>query len=261
MLETLPADERRATGGSRLAPWCRISVATPTLVPVAEGPTGYSATAGSQPWAPLFQQPVASASTATRAAHPTRVEVGLEVLATYGLLLSGRAEKVVPSRSPTEMLDLLRLRAGLRVSELVELLGVSRRSFYTWVERDALSHENERRLTGLVHALDPLVNRWSPAQIRLWLSQGDPPRSDLLRRGFFDAVRTDALEGLQEPAINVRQARRIAVSDSFDQTPLEGYDEVTRQAFASTFTRSRRVIGIPQATPREITGMESDTEE
>jgi len=260
MLELLAPDDRKATGGSRLASWCRTDVATPTLVP-AESPAWSSITAGSQFWASSAQPPVISIATATHSPHSRRVEAGLEALATYGLLLSGRAERVVASQSPTHMLDLLRSRAGLRVSELVELLGVSRRSFYTWVERGSLSHENERRLTGLVHALDPLINRWSPAQIRVWLSQGDPPRSGLLRRGLFDDVRNDALTSVQEPAIGVRQSRRIAVAASVDQTPLEGYDEETRQAFASAFTRSRRVRDIPQRSPREITGMEGDAEE
>jgi hypothetical protein len=176
--------------------------------------------------------------------------------------LSPRGFVVRPAEpSVSESLEILRVRAALTMSELADVLSVSRRSVYTWSDRGALSRENQRRLTGIVHAIEPLLDSWAPADVRVWLKHSDTDIRDLVRHGEFDEVRRLALDALGPQEIPLRQARPVTQVLSEVENEIQVLDTEARVAYLNAFSGGRRRAEIVEWQPREVTGMGDDDDE
>lgn len=97
-------------------------------------------------------------------------------------------------RSVAEMVDELRNWTSLPMQELAGILGVSRRSVYSWREGTQPRPTTANRIETITAALRPLAGYYRPGVLRAWLQSGKPPRSELIRSGdlgaFEEAART-----------------------------------------------------------------------
>jgi hypothetical protein len=258
MPEVVTTDESEATGGFRN--WAAFAGVVRTGVVDRGDSASQIPITATMPRLPTDAPSPAETATETSYRRPAHVEEALEVLSTY--VRHQRTRTVTPvSRTTLEMLDLLRTGTGLPVAELVRLLGVSRRSYYTWTSRGSLSPLNERRLAGLFHALNPLLYQWSPGRVRAWLSEGSPARAELLRSGQFELAHDEALNSVSEPEIPLRRAKRVEPSTAGEGGTIEQYEEVVRRAFAEEFNAPRPTGGNPFGRPPEITGVVGEAEE
>lgn len=238
-------------------------LALPT--PAIGGPSAIETIVMTSPSTVSSVMPVPSAShilcTVTVGSSPDPTRKLIAYLALFSNLPArGAADRDV-QRPVSELVDLLRTSAGLTVTELADVLAVSRRALYTWSARGALSKENQRRLSGVAHALEPLAQSWSPGHVRMWLDQTRPAVRALLRSGEYEEVRRLALESLASEQVTLRRGRRVTdhltTSDHDDLT----IDRETRMAYLSAFSQRRTAATTVEWQPPEVTGMGNDDDD
>src|SRR6266511_3721684 len=198
MLQTLAPDEREATGGSRIAKLCHVESGYFTsgyfTRVTSESLNWYSPsfTAVSHTPAIDFDSIKFWGGTTAQSKDVHRYADDLLVQPSNILVFVSSRLAAQPRPSIHSLLTQLRQLAELNVTETADLLGVARRTVYSWTGKGLISQENEGRLSAAVDALRPLAIGWSPARIRQWLDHGDPSPRVLLRRRAYTDVRRAA---------------------------------------------------------------------
>lgn len=72
-----------------------------------------------------------------------------------------------------EKVELVRERMALTIKDMCKLLGVSRATYYKWVEGRPIRERNERKVKDVLRQLLPLLKTgaWPPSGIKNWTSE------------------------------------------------------------------------------------------
>ena len=72
-----------------------------------------------------------------------------------------------------EKVELVRERMALTIKDMYKLLGVSRATYYKWVDWGPIRERNEKRVKETLRQLLPLLKNgsWPPAGARHWTSE------------------------------------------------------------------------------------------
>jgi transcriptional regulator with XRE-family HTH domain len=155
-----------------------------------------------------------------------------------------------------------RLRAllsaiGGSVDQLAELLSVSRRSVYNWLNGRPLKAAVAARIGHLAGVLAPLTEEWHPQAVGQWLREGSPSPAELARGELW----VD-LEERVRSVLRPIHAQMFAESDE-GSGDLEALSPEALRAALATFASpppsTARESGDWQ--PREFTGTSPDDDE
>lgn len=228
-----------------------------------------------EPWTPTTVLPYTVVSLEDLEITPVHLasRVGLlsEVL---DLVLAGVTEAMrrirtlptgtseVPTTDPHPLVSWLRQSAQFRVAEIADVLQVSRRTLYHWLEEGRVPTEQYLRLRRLTEAVRRLAGEWGPTRIKVWLGSGDPAPETLLRTGEFGQFERAVSEALEVGEIPLLQARRLAGSyrESMEE-PLRPLDDAARLQAFHAFTTTRRPMREVTWQPRELTDSDLEDEE
>lgn len=100
----------------------------------------------------------------------------------------------VPRLIAADLVEQLRDSASLSMGDVANLLGVSRRSAYTWREGRAPRADTATKLQLIAAAIRPLASEMNPTELRTWLISGEPRPTDLIRSGDLAAFAAAAEE-------------------------------------------------------------------
>ena len=72
-----------------------------------------------------------------------------------------------------EKVELVRQHMQLTIKDMCELLGVSRASYYKWVEGGPIRERNEKKVKDILRQLLPLLKNgaWPPQGAKHWSSE------------------------------------------------------------------------------------------
>jgi DNA-binding XRE family transcriptional regulator len=269
MRRTLAApDEQEATGGFRIAALCHIQPAATQLTAVTRiGATDWQShgptfTAASN--APAIDPGRATFWVATGAQSFYDVHRYARdfIVQPIDVAVMFSAVELINHLRPSmrTLVGRFRASAGLNVTEAADLLGVSRRTIYGWSERDAISPENESRLSAAVEALMPLTQRWTPIRVRRWLERGDPSPKTLLKQGAYSDVRRAAKQATETGGIPLLTASQVGQEVEGDE-PIQPLGAADRQAYLVALTEVRPAQATAPWIPPEITYSDPELEE
>jgi hypothetical protein len=172
------------------------------------------------------------------------------------------ASREASTTNPRSLVAWLRDSAQFRVAEISDVLEVSRRTLYHWLEEGRVPPEQHVRLRLLTEAVRRLAGEWGPTRIKAWLASGDPSPVALLRtdeRGQFERAVNEALTVGEIPRL---QARRL--SGSYEETMEEAIhplDQAARLQAFHAFATTRRPVREVAWRPKELTDSDFEHEE
>jgi hypothetical protein len=259
---TVP-DERQATGGSRLTGLCRVDPGRFTKV-TSDWPNWYGPSFTAVSHAPDidFSSIKFWGGTTAQAIGVHRYADNILVQPSNVLVFISSGLAIQPRPSIDSLLTELRQSVGLNVTETADLLGVARRTLYTWTGKGSISPQREGRVSAAVDALRPLAIRWSPARVRHWLDYGDPSPRTLLKRGAYNDVRRAAEAASETGGIPLLEASRIVRPE--DETTLVEMDSLgpeDQKAYLTALTRLREPKAVGSWTPPELAYSDPEPDE
>lgn len=152
-----------------------------------------------------------------------------------------------------EMVNQLRDWTGLNATELADLLGVSRRTLYHWVETGGASPENRLKLERVFHSMRALGESWSPVRIRQWLSSLGQGLLQELRTGDTSEFERCVRHALVRPEIPLFRAHRVITDSRAEADPIGPLSEAERALILAAFSTRREGATTQEWIPPELT--------
>lgn len=217
-----------------------------------------------------------------KAALPKDLQTTLHLVSWAGLLsealdvaVSGVVEVVrrirnlpTPTRhasdtDPRPLVSWLRESAQFRMADIAEVLQVSRRTLYNWMEQRRVPQEHHLRLTHLRDGVRKLLEEWGATRIKTWLRSGSRPPAELLQAGDFGAFERAVEEALRVGQVPLLQARRVSWSygQPTEAHGLQPLDEAARLQAFRALTTPRRPIQEVAWQPKELIDSDFEDEE
>jgi hypothetical protein len=144
------------------------------------------------------------------------------------------------------LLGQLKTGTQLPASNLADLLMVSRRTLYNWLAGEKVSPTNFERIVDVKTCLEPLMRRWRPTQLRVWLESGDPSPLELARRRDWDEFLESVTDASRGTELTLRQTTLLDPSEASTATEVRPLTPSLRRSAISSFLESRQ----PRPTPR-----------
>jgi hypothetical protein len=144
----------------------------------------------------------------------------------------------------------------LPVEQLGELLGASRRTIYNWLSGRPIRDEAQSRILRFRDSISPVASSRDPALVRAWLLRGDPSPAALVAQ-----ERWDELESVvRHETAPVRPADEV-LEHGLKEPHADAPEVLTAALLAFSNPPARTTIRRPDWKPREVTGIESESEE